>query len=162
MPSKWLLIPVYLCVLAGCGMVGQHAPPPEMAGTCKRSVEDARSQAAVDVVCRYYAAISAGDYRTAYEQWGESGPPDSSYDDFVRGYGQTVKAAVEVTGDVRIEGAAGSLYANVPVEVRAELDDGRVQHYVGDYVVRRVNDVPGATDAQLRWHLENASLRPGS
>ena len=40
------------------------------------------------------------------------------------------------------------------------LDDGKRQRFVGNYVVRRVNDVDGATAEQRRWHLESAQLRP--
>lgn len=119
----------------------------------------ASADEAVDVVCRYYTAINAGDYQVAFDQWGESGPPNQTYDDFVDGYDQTEKVTVEVTDDVRVEGAAGSLYATVPVTIRAELRDGHIQHFFGHYIVHRVNDVPGASAAQLRWHLEGANLR---
>jgi hypothetical protein len=30
----------------------------------------------------------------------------------------------------------------------------------GDVVLRRVNDVPGATEEQLRWHIESTTLTP--
>ena len=45
---------------------------------------------------------------------------------------------------------------------RAQLDDGRQQRFVGQYVVRRVNDVPGASADQLRWHIDSATLKPAA
>ena len=53
------------------------------------------------------------------------------------------------------EGAAGSLYYTAPVTV---TDGTRVLK--GDVVLRRVNDVPGATEEQLRWHIESTTLTP--
>ena len=58
------------------------------------------------------------------------------------------------------EGAAGSIYATIPVTVDAQLDDGKQQRFTGQYVVRRVNDVPGASADQLRWHIDSATLKP--
>ena len=57
------------------------------------------------------------------------------------------------------EGAAGSIYQTVPVTVEATTDTGARQRFAGNYVVRRVNGVDGATAAQLRWHLGSATLR---
>ena len=44
--------------------------------------------------------------------------------------------------------------------VDAQLDDGKQQRFTGQYVVRRVNDVPGASADQLRWHIDSATLKP--
>jgi hypothetical protein len=46
----------------------------------------------------------------------------------------------------------------VKVRVDATTTDGATQRFGGAYVVRRVNDVPGATPAQLRWHFDAARL----
>jgi hypothetical protein len=56
------------------------------------------------------------------------------------------------------DGGAGSIYQPVPVTVDATLLDGTKQRYVGEYVLRRVNDVDGATADQLRWHIMSARL----
>ena len=57
-----------------------------------------------------------------------------------------------------LEGAAGSIYASVPVRVRATTTSGEDQRFAGTYELRRVNDVPGATPLQLRWHIHRARL----
>jgi hypothetical protein len=59
---------------------------------------------------------------------------------------------------VSIEGAAGSSYAEVRVRVEATTTGGEEQRFGGAYVVRRANDVPGASAAQLRWHFDAARL----
>ena len=44
-----------------------------------------------------------------------------------------------------IEGAAGSSYYTAPVSITGSDADGRPVAYTGEVVLRRVNDVPGAT-----------------
>jgi hypothetical protein len=47
------------------------------------------------------------------------------------------------------EGAAGSIYTTMPV-----VFYGTGYRKPADVVLRRVNDVPGSTEAQRRWHIE--------
>ncbi|EXS68680.1 hypothetical protein [Sphingobium sp. Ant17] len=63
-------------------------------------------------------------------------------------------------GDVEPGSAgAGSIYQTVPVTVDSQLQNGTVQRFAGDYIVRRVNDVDGASPGQLRWHIGQATLK---
>lgn len=117
-------------------------------------------QAAADVVRRYYAAIDARDYATAWVQWGDDGRPGTTLKAFEDGYAHTRSTRVTIGTLMPGDGAAGSIYQPVPVTVDAALDDGRSQRFVGNYVIRRINDVDGATAAQLRWHIDSANLRP--
>jgi len=57
-----------------------------------------------------------------------------------------------------LEGAAGSLYYTAPVTITSADKDGRPVRIEGEAVLRRVNDVPGATAAQLRWRMEKLTL----
>ena len=57
-----------------------------------------------------------------------------------------------------MEGAAGSRYYTAPVTITANDKDGRPVRIEGEAVLRRVNDVPGATTAQLHWHFERLTL----
>ncbi|MET0363977.1 MAG: hypothetical protein ABW169_04930, partial [Sphingobium sp.] len=59
-----------------------------------------------------------------------------------------------------VEGGAGSLYYEVPVTLTGTLRDGRTERLTGPVVVRRVNDVDGATAEQLTWHLSQSDLKP--
>ena len=65
-----------------------------------------------------------------------------------------------VVPDGRIEGAAGSSYYRVPVTVTGARADGGTKSYEGEIVLRRVNDIPGATPEQLTWHIERVELKP--
>lgn len=107
----------------------------------------------------YYGAIAERDYRAAYDLWADEGAASGlSFDDFARGYSET--ASMEIfTGPTEAEGAAGSLFATVPVRVEAELSDGTAQRFAGSYQLRRINDVPGSSAEARRWHIVSADLR---
>jgi len=115
--------------------------------------------AAAAVVQRYYAAINARDYATAWAQWGDAGRPGQTYAAFARGFADTRTTRVTIGPLTPGDGAAGSIYQPVPVTVDATTDDGRHQRFRGTYTVRRVNGVDGATPGQLRWHIGSAQLR---
>ena len=57
-----------------------------------------------------------------------------------------------------MEGAAGSSYYTSEATITANDKDGRPVRYEGPIVLRRVNDVPGASAAQLRWHIDSVQL----
>lgn len=57
-----------------------------------------------------------------------------------------------------MEGAAGSSYYSAPVTVTGNDKSGRPVRIEGEAVLRRVNNVDGATPAQLRWHFERLTL----
>jgi hypothetical protein len=123
------------------------------------ALEDVKN--AVDVVKSYYAAIAAHDFERAYKDWGESGPPNQTLDDFRRGFATTASVSVETGEPSRIEGAAGSRYIDIPVKIAARTTSNETQHFEGTYTLRRVV-VDGASEAQRRWHIERASIRRAS
>jgi hypothetical protein len=59
---------------------------------------------------------------------------------------------------VRVEGAAGSRFVEVPVGVEATTRDGKVRRYVGAYTMQR-SVVDGATPEQRAWRIASADLR---
>ncbi|RDE06669.1 hypothetical protein [Sphingomonas aracearum] len=116
--------------------------------------------AAAAVVRRYYPALNARDFGTAWQSWGDDGPPGQPLELFEAGFSRTRSTQVTIGTLPPSEGAAGSIYQAVPVQVDATLTNGVRQHFTGTYTVRRVNNVDGATTDQLRWHIDGASLRP--
>lgn len=115
--------------------------------------------AARQVVERYYAAIDRRDYADAYALWSAGGQASGqSAAAFAAGFAQTASTRVRAGMPTNGEGAAGSLFIEVPVEVDATLADGTRQRFAGHYTLRRVNDVAGATAEQLRWRIAGARL----
>ena len=130
------------------GMALASAEPPT-------SQRETSAAAAAQVVRNYYAAVSRGDYRAAFALWHGA----QSYSSCRQGYAATRSAKVRFLKAGTPEGAAGSIYLDLAVRVDAVLRSGARQHFVGHYTLRRVNDVPGSTAAQRRWHIESAHLK---
>jgi hypothetical protein len=59
-----------------------------------------------------------------------------------------------------MEGAAGSSYVTVPAVLYGKTKSGGSFRRGADVILRRVNDVPGSTEAQRRWHIERVELKP--
>ena len=114
---------------------------------------------AAGVVKAYYAAIARHDYHAAYLCWDDNGQAAGKNEMvFRRGFARTVSVRAAVGKPFDGEGAAGSTYIQVPVEIWSQLAGGKRQHFRGIYTLRRVNNVDGATPAQLRWHLYSAKI----
>ena len=116
-------------------------------------------QQAVRVIDRYYSAIARRDYKQAYSAWEGNGVASKqSFEQFERGFANTASVTVEIAKPGRLEGAAGSIYIEIPVKIAAIATNGTPQRFRGSYVLRRVNNVPGSTLEQLQWHLYSAKI----
>ncbi|MAC59151.1 MAG: hypothetical protein CMH85_12940 [Novosphingobium sp.] len=101
---------------------------------------------------RYYTnALRVGDWIDAAKAWSLDAQmtPEKLQAEFG---GQAGPKIAVGKGDV--EGAAGSLYYEAPIVV--DFADGRASKR-GTIVLRRVNDVPGASEEQLNWRIERTS-----
>lgn len=109
------------------------------------------AQGAANVVQTFYAHLEAGKVAEAAKLMRGAQPPDVSR------FGSH-HAQVGAPGE--IEGAAGSLFVEVPVVVYGRLKTGQPVRESGRAVLRRVNDVPGATPEQRQWRIERIELKP--
>ena len=117
--------------------------------------------AAAQLIRLYYARIGAKDYVGAWHFWWDDGAASGvSEDAFASGFAKTSQTSVTILGRGATEGAAGSIYATIPVRVDALLASGERQQFEGSYVLRRVDDVPGSSTRERRWHIYSASLKP--
>lgn len=129
-------------------------------GSAHAELDYATTAAARTTVEDYYKAIDARDYRAAYRLWDRNGTASGkTYSRFRQGFAQTAHSRVVTSEPIHGGGAMGSVYVDVPVEVFATLKNGRKQHFRGHYTLRRVNNVDGASNAQLHWHLASSMLR---
>ena len=145
-------------LIVGLSVAGQaQTQDCEEMAVCSLSAE---STAAADVVRAYYQALESRDYSAAYQLWGQEGAASGkSYTDFAAGFAQTRSTAVRIQQVSPPDGAAGSMSVTVNVQVDATQANGLPQYYTGNYTLRRVNDVPGASPDQLRWHIDSADLK---
>lgn len=135
--------------------------PPQAPGSPMPSAANVepRQQEAVQVIRDYYSAIDQRNYEQAYSAWADDGAASQqSFEEFKQGFVNTASTAVKVGEPGRIDGAAGSSYIEIPVTVTATTTDRTLQQFLGRYVLRRVNDVPGSTPEQRRWHFDSANL----
>jgi membrane-bound inhibitor of C-type lysozyme len=108
------------------------------------------AQGAANVVQTFYAHLEAGKAGDAGKLVRGATPPDiARYTSY--------HALVGAPGEV--EGAAGSLFVEVPVVIYGRLKTGQPVHQSGRAVLRRSNDVPGATAEQRAWRIERIELK---
>jgi len=111
-------------------------------------------EAAVDAVLVYLGAHT-DQAASADTLWSPDGPPegaDLSAETFRQSGASILRASVDAPGEP--EGAAGSIYIEVPATVAVQAADGSVADRRLLYTLRRVNHVPGADPWTLRWHID--------
>lgn len=117
------------------------------------------AQGAAQVVQSYYALIGSGRYAQAWGLWSDGGKASGKTQaQFVASFAPYASYHAQVGGPGDIEGAAGSLYVETPVVIYGAFRDGRALHQSGKVTLRRVNDVPGSTPEQRRWHIASIEL----
>ena len=80
--------------------------------------------------------------------------------DFAASFAKFASYNAQIGAPGQIEGAAGSLFVEVPVVVYGTMKTGEPVNLKGKVRLRRVNDVPGATADQLSWHIAETALKP--
>jgi len=116
------------------------------------------SQEAIQVIQDYYRAIARRDYEQAYLYWESDSASPQSFEQFKQGFANTASVAVDLGTPGHVEGAAGLSYIEIPVTITAVTMNGIPQRFRGSYVLRRVNNVPGSTAVQRRWHLYSGNI----
>jgi hypothetical protein len=127
--------------------------PPELTPQAERGEKGARN-----VLLTFAKAI---EFRQFGQAWDLLSPADKqrwSKSAFAANFADLAKMSVAIP-DGTIEGAAGSIYYSAPITITGSDGDGRPVRIEGEAVLRRVNDVDGATQAQLRWHFDTLDLR---
>ncbi|MFM9936244.1 MAG: hypothetical protein ACKVOL_08600 [Novosphingobium sp.] len=145
-----VLAAALLFVLAGC------IPPAEVPALVAAAPPLPSTSRDPDVVLRAWAdAVEARDWAAVRAFWGDHGARSGlSEAAFAQQWSGLEHPKVSLSkGDG--EGAAGSLYYTAPVRI---IDGSRV--ISGEIVIRRVNDVDGASAELLRWHVESTTLTP--
>jgi hypothetical protein len=103
----------------------------------------------------YYQSINAGDFGRAYTDWGQNGlASQQSFSQFVQGFATTGQVAIRL-GPAQEEGAAGSVFATLPVVIVETQNSQPVRTFCGTYTLRRSNLPPFD---QLGWRIERASI----
>ena len=116
----------------------------------KGPIDPKTAEAAGQVVQHYGALIEQGRWTESWKLWSS---PDSAKQ-FDRNWRQDSEVHMEIGKPGDTEGAAGSIYTTVPVVFYGKTKAGGSFRRAADVILRRVNDVPGSTEAQRQWHIE--------
>ena len=103
----------------------------------------------------YYAAINARDFVTAQAAWSDGAQMPAQ---LAATFADTMSVELTVGEPRPAEGAAGSVYVEVPVTVTSRRADGSVHRQAGRYTLRR-SQVDGASAAQRAWRIAAVDLR---
>ena len=122
------------------------------------SAED-DTDAAVQTILDYFDALNEGDYRRAYRYWsGEGASSLRSYDEFARGYANTVHASVQIE-TVSEEGVGIARSRTMSVTLASIVNEPDhtqdVQRFQGTYTLQ-----PGAGTAsrEAAWQIASANI----
>ena len=103
-----------------------------------------------------YNAINHHEYARAWSYYGEA--PTKDFATYAKGFEETQHVDVLI-GDVAGDGAAGSIFFNVPTAIRATNGKSQESYFAGCYVLRQINSTvqePPFTPLMI----QSAKLKP--
>ncbi len=122
----------------------------------EQDYRDDRSTGAA-LIGSLYNAVDRHELLRAWSYFGEAADRPS-FADFAKGYESTDHVRFKL-GKVTEEGAAGSLFANVPAAIEATDRDGRKTVFSGCYVTRLTQPAIQETPPFVPLHIETATLK---
>ena len=150
-----------LCVLASCTS-GVETSEAQQQGKDETGAEtkdmDNVSGDPVLTSQRYFDLLAAGEFQQAYVMWAPSTPTrEGGRDLFERSMLAYQSFDGKTMGDARTEGAAGTLYAEVPIKISGSRR-GETFTQGGTMELARCNDVPGCSDDERHWKIRAINL----
>lgn len=124
-------------------------------------IDPKSAQGAAQVLQSYAALLEQGRLAEARRLWSDDGGA-SGLDEpaFARAFSKYDEIHAEIGAPGQMEGAAGSAYVDIPIRFYGKRQDGGAFSSVGTASLRRVNDVPGSTEEQRRWHISRLAVQP--
>jgi len=122
-------------------------------GPVSPTIDAKSTKAAEELVRTFVRLINGRKFDQAYMLLGPIAPPRKDFYRQLLGYTHVTQSAAG-----NQEGAAGSIYLSVPLTFAG--DGGRKRE--ATVILRRVNDVPGSTEAQRHWHIERIDWGSGT
>lgn len=119
-------------------------PPP------RPTIDPKSSEAAEELVRGFVRLLNEGKIADAYMLLGPNAPPRAEFESGWKSY-SNLRVTSGAAGAQ--DGAAGSIYVSVPLTITGKVQ-GKDVRRSATVVVRRINDVPGSTEAQRRWHID--------
>jgi hypothetical protein len=135
--------------------------PDDRTPVAEGPIDPKSAQGAAQVTQTYFALLEEKKYDAAWTLWGGHGEASGQSEAaFAAGFGKYAQYHANIGAPGGMEGAAGSSYVEVPVQIYGRLTDGTPFNMLGSVTMRRVNDVDGSTAEQRRWHIEKIDVKP--
>jgi len=131
-----------------------HPPP---LSEPKGPIDPKSVEAAGQIVQHYGALIEQGRWTASRDLWSSADAAKL----FERNFRTYADVHVEIGDLGEPEGAAGSIYVTEPVTFYGRKNQGGEYRRAAEVTLRRVNDVPGSTEAERRWHIERIEWTAG-
>lgn len=136
-------------------------PPPHLDPDAPPIAAEKTALGAARRLQEYCDAVATKRYRAAYSYWGGDGQASGmTFAQFRDSFAKYRAYDCHIGKPGETDGAAGSIYIEIPLQVTGVLTRGGGFRLVGPVTMKRVNDVDGATPAQLRWHIVSSGLKP--
>lgn len=141
---------------------GEPGGLPDDRNLVEESPIDPKSgQGAGQVLQSYAALLEQARWAEARRLWTQGGEGSGlSPQAFEKSFAKFAEVHAEIGAPGAVEGAAGSAYVELPIRIYGKLKDGREFSSAGTATLRRVNDVPGSTEEQRRWHIYRIEVQP--
>src|SRR3954468_14761757 len=123
----------------------------------KGPIDPKSAEGTGQVVQHYGAVIEQGRWTESWKLWSNADAAKA----FDRNWRNDSEVHMEIGKPGDNEGAAGSIYITVPAVFYGKTKAGGSFRRGANVILRRVNDVPGSTEAQRRWHIERVEWSSG-
>jgi len=125
----------------------------------KGAIDPKSAEGAGQVMQLFGGLLEQRKFGEAYRLWSDGGKASGlTAAQFAAAYDKYSEIHSEVGKPGDSEGAAGSIYIDVPFRLYGKLKSGGTFNLVGPVTLRRVNDVDGSTEEQRRWHIAKSDL----
>ena len=139
------------------GLTNDRTPLEEPNGP----IDPKSAEGAGQVMQLFGGLLEQRKFADAYKLWSDSGRASGMTEaQFTAAYAKYSEIHSEVGRPGGSEGAAGSIYIDVPFRLYGKTASGVPFNMVGTVTLRRVNDIPGSTEDQRRWHIYRSDLKP--
>jgi hypothetical protein len=136
-------------------------PPPHLNPDAPPLPAEKTALGAARRLQEYCDAVATRRYKDAYTYWGDGGKRSGlTLAQFRDSFAKYAAYDCHLFNPGDMEGAAGSAYVTIPLKVTGVLTKGGGFVLEGSVTMRRVNDVPGSTAEQRRWHISASGLKP--
>jgi hypothetical protein len=137
------------------------ALPDDRTPISEDSIDPKSAQGAGQVLQLFGGLLEQRRFDEARDLWSDAGKASGLTEaEFIAAYRKYSEIHSEVGKPGKLEGAAGSIYVDGPFRLYGKLETGKPFNLLGSVTLRRVNDVPGTTAEQRRWHIYRSSLVP--